>query len=92
MNKILFSVILMFTISTKLLAGPLLLMDSYNARSFGLGGSDVALKGDIDTFLNNPSGIASLSEISASGMYLPWYEGISSFSFSFGYPVYGDLD
>ena len=88
MNKILFAIIFVLILLIELSAGPLLVMDSFSAKSFGLGHSDAALRGDIDTFLVNPAGIASLPRIWISGMYLPWYEEISSFSFTFGIPIF----
>ena len=74
-------------ISGSMTAGPLLLIDSFNARSFGLAQSDVAMHGDLDSILVNPAGLASLKGISASFFYLPWFEDMNIYSFAGGYPM-----
>ena len=71
-----------------LTAGPLLLLDSYSPKSFGLSGSVVAKSGDIDLMMENSSSIGRLKQNSASMFYLSWFEDMNFFSFSYGMPLF----
>jgi len=68
-------------------AGPLLLVDSFNARSYSIAQADVSTTADIDSILVNPAGLAGLKSVSASIFYLPWFEDMNIFSLSAGYPL-----
>jgi hypothetical protein len=87
MRRFLFIISIFILISGSVIAGPLLLMDSYNARSFGLAGSMVAVKGGLDSIMVNPSGLTLIEGTSISIFYLPWVEDINFFSVSVGRPI-----
>lgn len=87
MKKIFFVFLILCLNFSNIMARPILLMDAYSARSYGVGGSDVASESDLDSFLINPAGLALLKCISLSVFYLPWYEDMKFYSFNGGYPL-----
>ena len=87
MKKILIVVSIIVLISSNITAGPILLFDSYNARSYSLSQADAATTRGLDSLLSNPAGLAGLKSISGSVFYLPWFGEMNSFSLSAGYPL-----
>lgn len=80
-------IILFLYISHNSIASPLLLMDSYSARSYALAESGVSLRDDIYMLNINPASIAGLRYFTLGASYLLWYESTSFFSAIIGTPL-----
>lgn len=80
-------IILFLYIAHNSIAGPLLLMDSYSARSYALSESGVTLRGDVYMLNINPASIAGIKYFTLSASYLFWYESTSFFSAIVGAPL-----
>ncbi len=88
MKKIFLSIFIFIMLSYGVTAGPISLLDSFSARSFGLAQADVAYKGDLDSILVNPAGLIYLRDISVGAFYLPWFEDMQFFSIAASYPIF----
>lgn len=63
---------------------PILMLDSYGARTLGLGDTFVGIANDINTISVNPAGLSSLTSFEATTMYMRY-----SFDMMFGYLAAG---
>lgn len=87
MGKKALLILLMLILQGRMMAGPLLVIDSFSARSFALGSATVADTVDAGNMSINPAGLMSLRNFHLDCFYLPWINDMRFFSISSAIPV-----
>ena len=68
-------------------AGPLFVMDGFDARGFGLAQATIAEPGESGGFQVNPAVLAADRSVQFSAFVLPWFEGMTFFSTTCSLPL-----